>query len=103
MSLTSADCSVNAIGAYFEDRVYPAFTHSPTDRGTGYMSNSVSDCFQACPDYHYIGLYSYGDRCWCDNDLDTITRYGPHVGNCDLLGTENCNYIYEIQCGADHV
>jgi hypothetical protein len=80
------------IGCYKDVSSDRAFGYTPTgSMGSGYFT--AESCAELCPDYKYIGLQSYGNRCWCDNDLATITRYGEK--ECEGTGAYDKNFIYK--------
>lgn len=61
-----------------------------TDNGLSYEL-----CKDACSDYTYFAIQANYYECWCDNDLDEVTKHGE--GNCGVGGSGLCNYVYE--CG----
>ena len=56
-------------------------------------TNTAESCARECPDSKYIGLQYYGNRCWCDDSWEDITRYG--ATECDEFGAGDANYIYK--------
>jgi len=83
----------SAIGAYKDklfDRAMSYRSLVDTDYGLSYEL-----CKDACSDYTYFGIQNNYYECWCDNDLDEVTKHGE--GNCGVGGSGLCNYVYE--CG----
>eukprot|EP01084_Bolivina_argentea_P047472 87484_1 len=70
--------------------------------GPGYKNDitkyTVSSCYSICKNtgFEYFSLQNYGLQCFCDNSIQSITKYGK-ADNCDGLGGAWSNEVFEIQ------
>ena len=49
-------------------------------------------CNAACIAYRYMALQA-GTQCFCENDWNLVTQYGP--SSCGTTGGSWCNYVYD--------
>ena len=82
------DTHVQKVGSY-ADEPDRAMRHEP-EPGTRHFD--LESCHDACAGYSYFALQFDGRQCFCDDDLDHATMYGPKA--CGFDGGEYCNFIY---------
>ena len=74
-----------SIGPY-QDSSTRAMSHWPS--GT----YNFDTCRAACIAYRYMALQA-GTVCFCENDWNLVTQYGP--SSCGTTGGQWCNYVYD--------
>ena len=54
--------------------------------------HNFDTCHAACIAYRYMALQA-GTQCFCENDWNLVTQYGP--SSCGTTGGYWCNYVYD--------